>query len=267
MAEDIHSDLHHVVPGQAVQNIVKRRRRIWRGARTRGRASVEGIDDFCAARELEIKPGGREVPGDPRALTFLRLGSRPDHTLPVCTGERILLIFTVWAFVKHIITVCQSFLAHGLVGQADFVFKVCWHGYTVGILGVPVFWKQGKNWCKHFLPLLFVLGLKEDTDHYALLYEMALLVLETECLRRSIRPPQRWFSQMHSDFHDGARRAGMLVLPGTRLVNDLEHMFRALKDHQSRPSRLQTHDIAVVIAYCAFTAYLPNAAAFHLFWE
>jgi len=78
------------------------------------------------------------------------------------------------------------------------------------------------------------------------------------------------FRQMHSDYATACANALKSLLPETHHVNDLEHLFRNLrqpKGEDHKDGRLQgEHSIETVIAYIAFSAYLPTVLAFHLFW-
>ena len=255
------------MPGKAVQNIVKRMRRKlykWGGPR---RYNLEVVEEFCLPREIQIDAPEVTLPKDTSSMIVVRLGQRPDQRLPVADGKNLVMAFTAWRFVEQTVTVAGEFLTQGLIGQADFLFKVVWHGYALGVLGCQVYHKVGGCWKKHFLPLLFILGLAEDTSHYGLLYEAAQLLLQLECLRQKLPCPQRWFRQMHTDHTAASIAAGEAVLPGTTLVHDLEHLFRNLRRHQCEDARLPAQHVSLLVSNVAFSAFLPTASAFHLFWQ
>ena len=63
----------------------------------------------------------------------------PSGTMPVTEGKLVVVPYTAWKFVLH---ACQVLgpgnVRKGFVGQSDFMFKVCWQGYTLGALGIQV---------------------------------------------------------------------------------------------------------------------------------
>ena len=56
-------------------------------------------------------------------------------------------------------------------------------------------------------------------------------------------------------------------MPGALLVNDLEHLFRNLRRHQSENTRLRNVKVGLVIRFVGFSAFLPNVAIFSTFWQ
>ena len=67
------------------------------------------------------------------------------------------------------------------------------------------------------------------TIPYAELFEYGHAVLVDECDARGWEIPDRFFAQMHADYHAASKAALAIRLPGAALVNDLEHLFRNLK--------------------------------------
>ena len=63
----------------------------------------------------------------------------PSGTMPVTEGKLVVVPYTAWKFVLH---ACQVLgpgnVRKGFVGQSDFMFKVCWQGYTLGAFGIQV---------------------------------------------------------------------------------------------------------------------------------
>ena len=60
-------------------------------------------------------------------------------TFPVMGAKLVVVPHTAWKFVLH---ACQVLgpgnVRKGFVGQSDFMFKVCWQGYTLGAFGIQV---------------------------------------------------------------------------------------------------------------------------------
>ena len=70
----------------------------------------------------------------------------PSGTMPVTEGKLVVVPYTAWKFVLH---ACQVLgpgnVRKGFVGQSDFMFKVCWQGYTLGAFGIQVWrWKDSR---------------------------------------------------------------------------------------------------------------------------
>ena len=232
-------------PGEAVRNILKRTRRKARkflGYKHRF-ASVEGLDSFCEQREVQLDSENPTIP-DPSSLTVYRLGSRPHHRLPCISANEVVVLFGLWAWVLRAVALLQD-NPGGLIGQADFVFKVVWNGLALGVLGCQLYHKVHGRWKKTFLPLVMVLGVTEDTSHYGLMYEVATLLVHIGCATMETGYPKQLFRQIHSDFADAAVRAAKLWFTGSVVVQDLEHLFRNLRKHQGQESRLKHYDIGI----------------------
>ena len=175
---------------------------------------------------------------------------------------------TAWKLVMH---ACQVLgptdVRQGFVGQSDFIFKVCWQGYALGALGIQVWRLVEGRWRKQFIPIVMLLAPTEDMRQYTIMYHIGSLLLQRAIMRLGWERPERMFYQIHADFAASAAEAAANVLPGTVLVNDLEHMFRNLRRHQSEDARLRNLEIGLIMRFVGFSAFLPNLAIFSLFWQ
>ena len=79
--------------------------------------------------------------------------------------------------------------------------------------------------------------------------------------------PETLLAQIHTEFAASAAETAANVLPGALLVNDLEHMFRNLKRHQSEDSRLRKVQVGQIKRYVGLSAFLPNLAIFSTVWK
>ena len=264
---DVHQSLEDdPPPGRAVQNLVQRARVLLRIQRGEHSVTVDGLEDWCVARAMDIYSPPHVWPGESSDLTVLFAGSGATRRFPILSGDMFLPL-AARRFVEHIFDVAGEGSARGLVGQSDFMFKIVWQGYALGIVGVQLFRRLGRRWTKYFCPVVCLLTRVENTTANAVLFEIALSLLREEANRRNVALPSAVFAQLHADFADSSRRAVRGVLLGTRLVNDLEHLFRNLRKNQSGPSRLHARPIHVVVAYIGFTAHLPTGLLFHCFWK
>ena len=107
----------------------------------------------------------------------------------------------------------------------------------------------------------------EDTRQYSIMYSIGSLLLQRAITRLGWERPVHLFAQLHSDFAKSAADAAASAFPGALLVNDLEHMFRNLRRHQSENSRLQNTKVGMIIRFVGFSAFLPNLAIFSTFWK
>ena len=98
--------------------------------------------------------------------------------------------------------------------------------------------RVAKRWRKQFIPIVMLLAPTEDTRQYSIMYSIGSLLLQRALTRLGRERPENLFAQLHADFAKSAAEAAAKALPGALLVNDLEHMFRNLKRHQSEDSRL-----------------------------
>jgi hypothetical protein len=263
--QDVHASVAAALgplPGEAVRNRTKRQRRILVEFAKR-KPTVESMEAWCVAREVQLDSPEISMPSDIHSLIVPRIGARPHQKVPVLSTAALLITFTSWAFVRHAVDLAGDGLENAFVGQSDFMFKTCWSGYSLGILGVQAYMKKAQKWHKHFVPLVFVLGLSEDFGHLAILLEVAHLLLRVECGRRQVPEPTRWFCQLHTD-HTQASADMAAALPGTKLVYDLEHLYRNLR--KSRDAPLARGRVSQIIRMCAFSAYLPTRAEFHMYW-
>jgi len=114
------------------------------------------------------------------------------------------------------------------------------------------------RWC--------VVAPEEDHRAYGLGFEAGLLLMEGVAQSRGVALPAQVFVHMHADFHLASRMAVREVLIGTKLVNDVEHMYRNLQRNQSKRTRLQSRPISIVKGYLGFSASLPVGVLFSCFW-
>ena len=112
-----------------------------------------------------------------------------------------------------------------------------------------------------------LLAPSEDTRQYTIMYNIGCMLLQRALMRLGWERPETLFARIHADFAASAAEAAANVLPGALLVNDLEHMFRNLKRHQSEDSRLRKVKVGQVKRYVGFSAFLPNLAIFSTFWK
>lgn len=134
VAEEVGDDLGMAVPGQAVQNILKNARRLWRGARGRRAGSVQGLQAWSVAREVRVDVEEVQWPSDPESLTVFALGEEPNKLLPLTSDDWVSVAFGVPKFVRHIFDVAPAQAATtGFVGQGDFLYKVVWQGYALAL--------------------------------------------------------------------------------------------------------------------------------------
>ena len=114
------------------------------------RNPIDGLDDFCRGRELQVDAADFTVPSDNKALAIFRLGERPNHRLPLISMHVVLLMFGCWAFVERATSLSSQLgNADGFVGQTDFVFKVVWQGYPVYVRQVTEKRKVTTAQCNH----------------------------------------------------------------------------------------------------------------------
>jgi len=148
------------------------------------------------------------------------------------------------------------------VGQVDFIFDIVWNGYTLGLVGVQLWRWVNHAWKPYMCPLVWVMALEEEHRAISLALEACSLLLLREGARREVLMAMPLFVQMHADFKESAKKA-VKHYPGTRLVNDLEHMFRALGKHGG----LRARPLSVVKTYLGFSALLPTGLLFHCYWK
>ena len=98
----------------------------------------------------------------------------------------------------------------------------------------------------------------EDTRQYSIMYSIGSLLLQRALTRLGWERPEKLFAQLHADFAKSAAEAAGKALPGALLVNDLEHMFRNLKRHQSEDSRLKHAKAGMIVRFVGCSAFLPN---------
>ena len=155
--------------------------------------------------------------------------------------------------------------------MSDFADKVVWQGYKLGALGVLVYRYDSKEqrYRKHFVPLVFIVSMEEEATDYSSMLDVTVKALLLEFAKQSKTPPVPIFCQFHSDFSKASSRAIKDKCPHVHHVNDLEHLERALTDHQTRGdvNARFPDKIGIVIAAFYLTAYIFNAAAFHLYWK
>ncbi len=106
-----------------------------------------------------------------------------------------------------------------------------------------------KRWRKQFIPIVMLMAPTEDTRQYTIMYSIGSMLLQRALTRLGWERPETLFAQIHSDFAGSAAEAAATMLPGALLVNDLEHMFRNLKRHQSADSRLRNVKVAKIQRY------------------
>ena len=70
------------------------------------------------------------------SVVYMKMGGAQ---LPVTDGTLVVVPYTAWRFVLHACEVLgPTHVKTGFVGQSDFMFKVCWQGYTLGAFGIQV---------------------------------------------------------------------------------------------------------------------------------
>ena len=68
------------------------------------------------------------------SVVYMKMGGAQ---LPVTDGTLVVVPCTAWRFVLHACEVLgPTHVKTGFVAQSDFMFKVCWQGYTLGALGI-----------------------------------------------------------------------------------------------------------------------------------
>ena len=71
------------------------------------------------------------------SVVYMKMGGAQ---LPVTDGTLVVVPYTAWRFILHACEVLgPTHVKSGFVGQSDFMFKVCWQGYTLGALGIQVY--------------------------------------------------------------------------------------------------------------------------------
>ena len=189
-------------------------------------------------------------------------------SFPVVSESLVVVPYTAWKLVLHACHVLgPANVRQGFVGQSDFMFKVCWQGYALGALGIQVWRLVEGRWRNQFIPIVMLLAPSEDTRQYTIMYNIGCMLLQRALMRLGWERPETLFAQIHADFAASAAEAAANVLPGALLVNDLEHMFRNLKRHQSEDSRLRKVKVGQVKRYVGLSAFLPNLAIFSTFWK
>ena len=118
--------------------------------------------------------------------------------------------------------------------------------------------RVAKRWRKQFIPIVMLLAPTEDTRQYSIMYSIGSLLLQRALTRLGRERPEILFAQLHSDFAKSAADAAATAFPGALLVNDLEHMFRNLKRHQSEDWRLKHAKVGMIGGFVGLSAFLPN---------
>ena len=230
-------------------------------------ASVEGLQGFCRMRKLDLDDDNSQDAMDAAEMSVVYV-TVSGGSFPVVSESLVVVPYTAWKLVMH---ACQVLgpgnVKQGFVGQSDFLFKVCWQGYASGALGIQVWRLVEGKWKKQFIPIVMLLAPQEDSRQYTIMYNIACMLLQRAILRLGWERPETLFAQIHSDFHASAAEAARNVLTGALLVNDLEHMFRNLKRHQTEDSRLRKVQVGQIQRYVGFSAFLPNLAIFSTFWK
>jgi len=175
------------IPGEAAQALLQRMRRKLVDKGEHSPASIEGVQEWLDARDLRLDAEEPDWPADPsEKLLSLRLGEGDSQRVPIINEGGLIMAFCLLAFIEHLFDVAGDMAEAGFVGMCDFYFKVVWQGYAVGILGAQVYRRDTADWTKLFVPLVAVLAPSESYQPYALMFELATLLLRKIARRRGI---------------------------------------------------------------------------------
>ena len=110
-----------VVPGEAVQNMIKKGKRHEWDSPSKD-ASVEGVEQWSAVREVRLDVEEPAFPENTSAgLMSLALGEGEHRKVPVVNQGGLLMAFCSLKFVEHIFDVAQNMAKDGFIGQCDFM--------------------------------------------------------------------------------------------------------------------------------------------------
>jgi hypothetical protein len=199
------------VDGASVQNLIKKAIQRDKGESAIKDASVEGLQEWAQARRcrLDVPSDDFEWPSDSATTLIVPfLGEGVDQRMPTINQGGVFMAFACVAFIVHAFEVAGDRAAQGFIGQMDFMHKIVWQAYTLGVLGLKIYqWAEDKEWRKLFVPIVGIFTPTESTQAYALLMEIGTLLLQHAAHKRNIHLNAAVFKQMHTDFHKSAALA------------------------------------------------------------
>ena len=90
---------------------------------------MEGVAEWSALREVRLDVDDVELPESASGqLMSLVLGEGTHRRLPLISSGGLMMAVCLLKFVYHVFDVAGDILSRGLVGQADFMFKIVWQG-------------------------------------------------------------------------------------------------------------------------------------------
>lgn len=171
--------------GSSIKNMVKKARRRGQGS---GRCSVEGLERWSDGRVLRLETSPLQWPDgrSPHEITVLSIGEGDTRRIPVISKSAVLIAFTAKRFVDHIFDVAGQSAVHGFVGQCDFLAKIVFQGYKLGVIGVQLFREILGDWIQYFFRWFVWLLLKKITE------PMAWVLKQVSCSCRESRRAGAW---------------------------------------------------------------------------
>lgn len=110
---------------------------------------------------------------------------------------------------------------------SDYTTKICWQGYAIGFVAVPVGRRlDDRIWRPHLILVVLNLGSAENIPQRAVMIQHGTALVRSVLRRRGIEPPSPLFHQLNTDWVPGPDKSIELTTPGTALVNDLGHWYQ-----------------------------------------
>ena len=231
--------------GDTIANLLKRARKKAHGgegdaAADDGGASVEGLREYCE----KLLCRDPSLSGDLSALTVLDFRAEDRYTC---------IIFTAPKFAEHVLRTPTLDITR-LVGQVDYTYEITFQ----------VFRKlRNAVWHKLFLPITLILSPSENHVRYSLLVTHGMQLLRSLAMQMGLTAVPNMV-QAHADFTKAFQKVVPRVLPGARLVNDLEHFYRNIDRYRAGPCGRPKAYIKLLLHY---GAYMPNPLMFTVYFE
>ena len=186
----------------------------------------DGLDEFCLPRTVDLTLGNFTLPTGDAAMKLNIFES-------VMKNPRFFnMVFGCYYFVMRLAELVQSnnVVFGGFVGMTDYTFKIVWHGYSLGILGVVLLRRDLTGRWRHVLwPIVFCLSPSEDYVHYELMLRHAQVLIYTTFGAMGVPFPSTLWAQMHTDWGESSIK-GFRDKAGL-IVRDLDHLYRNVKKH------------------------------------
>ena len=160
--KDVHGEVGEALaygPGAAVANMKKRKVAKERGATKL--IDAADLDSFCNERAVDLEALGGELPQRTSRLSVFKVETAPSL---------FCMVFACCQFIVRLAELARAdpeAAADGFVAMSDFTFKIVWHGYALGCLGVVLFRRDPRGrWRRVFWPVMLVMSPTENHSHY-----------------------------------------------------------------------------------------------------